>query len=159
MCGSSENCEFCGIPLYCNQRCCQNIHYCSSKLHSICGWLQPQFLCLYQCTCNGGLIFWHNSTKAATSSTVSHTCAITPYQTSFFIRTSNFASLLTHQHCLLPQSYCFWWNWQNTEQNVQCSSLSLYRQTVYRGKYSGYCVVLVLLIERLLFWIDVVVCG
>jgi len=37
-----------------------------------------------------------------------------------------------------------------TEQNVQCSSLSLYRQTVY----SGHCVVLVLLIEWLLFIIN-----
>ena len=42
-------------------------------------------------------------------------------------------------------------NWQNTEQNVQCSSLSLYRQTVYSGQYSGHCVLLVLLIEWLLF--------
>jgi hypothetical protein len=38
-----------------------------------------------------------------------------------------------------------------TEQNVQCSNLSLYRQTVYSGKYSGHFVLLVLLIEWLLF--------
>jgi hypothetical protein len=56
-----------------------------------------------------------------------------------------------HLHNSTVYCYCFWWNWQNTEQNVQYSSLSLYRQTVYSGKYSGHCVVLVLLIEWLLF--------
>ena len=75
------------------------------------------------------------------SSTVSHSCDVTMHQRVFFIRTSNFASSLTQQHCLLPQCYCCWWNWRNTEQNVQCSSLALYRQTVYSGQYSGHCAV------------------
>ena len=81
---------------------------------------------------------------------MSHSCDVTPYQTVFFMIHSNFASSLTQMHCLLPQCYCCWWNWQNTEKNIQCSSLSLYRQTVYSGKYSGHCVVLVLLTEWLL---------
>jgi len=75
-----------------------------------------------ECTFNGGWIFRNNSSKAATNSTVSHSSDVTAYQTVFFIRISNFGSSLTQQHCLLPQCYCFWWNWQNTEQNVQCSS-------------------------------------
>ena len=90
----------------------------------------------------------NNCTKEATSSTVSHSCNVTPYQTVFFIRTSISP---VHLHSSTVYCYCLWWNWQNTEQNVQCSSLSLYRQTVYSGQYSGHCVVLVLLIEWLLF--------
>ena len=109
-----------------------------------------QQLCPNQCTCNGGWTFRNNSATQPTAAQC-HRCDITPYQAIFFVRTSNFASSLTQHHCLLPQCYCFWWNWQNTEQNVQCSSLSLYRQIVYSGKYSGHCVVLVLLIEWLLF--------
>jgi hypothetical protein len=38
---------------------------------------------------------------AASSSTVSHSCDVTLYQTAFFIRTSNFVSSLTQQQCLL----------------------------------------------------------
>jgi hypothetical protein len=38
---------------------------------------------------------------AATSSTVSHSCDVTPYRTVFFIGTSKFASSLTQQYCLL----------------------------------------------------------
>jgi len=37
-----------------------------------------------------------------TRSTMSHICDVTPHQTVFFKRTSNFASSLTQQHSLLP---------------------------------------------------------
>jgi len=47
------------------------------------------------------------------SSTLSHSCDVRLHQTVFFIRTTNFASSLTQQHCLQPQCYCCWWNWQN----------------------------------------------
>ena len=50
-----------------------------------------------ECTCNGRWIFRKSSTKAATSSTVSHSCDVTPYKKVFFIRNCNFASLLTQQ--------------------------------------------------------------
>jgi len=66
-----------------------------------------------ECTCNGEWIFRNISTRAATSSTVSHSCDVTPHRTVFIISTSNFSSSLTQQHCLLPQCYCCWWNWQN----------------------------------------------
>jgi uncharacterized protein (DUF849 family) len=55
-----------------------------------------------ECTCNGRRIFRNNCTKAATSSTMSHSCDITPYKTVFFIRTLYFASSLTQQHSLQP---------------------------------------------------------
>ena len=131
------------------------IHACKSFFFTARRFITVQVNCTYcvadcnnncilysECTCSGGWIFRNYCTKAATSSTVSHICDVTPYRTVFFIRTSNFASSLTQQQCLLSECYCFWWNWQNTEQNVQCSSLSLYLQTVYSGKYSGHCVVL-----------------
>ena len=101
-----------------------------------------------ECTSNGGWIFRKNCTNAATSITASHGYDVTRYKTVFFI---NYTSLLTQEHCLLPQCYCGCWNWQNTEQNVQCSSLSLYRKTAYSGQYSGHCVLLVLLVEKYLF--------
>jgi len=44
-CGSSEICEFWVISLHCKQRYRQKIHYCPSKLHLMCGWLQPQLQC------------------------------------------------------------------------------------------------------------------
>ena len=45
-CGSSENCEFWVISLHCKQRHGQTFHYCSSKLHLMCGWSQQQLHCL-----------------------------------------------------------------------------------------------------------------
>jgi len=79
----------------------------------------------------------------ATSSTVSQ--AVTSHRSRRYSSQQPQISPV-HLHSSTVYCYCFWWNWQNTEQNVQCSSLSLYRQTVYSGMYSGHCVVLVLLI-------------
>jgi hypothetical protein len=43
------------------------------------------------------------STWQPPAAQLSRSCDVTPYQTVFFIRTSNFASSLTQQHCLLLQ--------------------------------------------------------
>jgi hypothetical protein len=57
----------------------------------------------------------------ATSSTVSHSCDVTPYQTIFFTRTSNFSSSLTQQHCLLLLLLM-----ELTEQNILYSAAAFH---------------------------------